>query len=676
SAKENMSDLEGYKSWLAQLQGQPSFKNNYWCAMLAKDLEENSEISVGMKIPYSIVERELEKEQEKDNVNHSIILRHWIVDLLKAYNEDVNATNYEEVLRDFLASDNILPADITSPLTPSTSFHSLPTECKLWIFYTLRTYKKPSCDLKSIAKDPLSNTYYIVTVPECRLYVKIGKPGDVAVSIDEETSKQQAWESLYRFVHAQQWILLCEGQDSWDVVWKKFLSFKLNNLYNYIKPEMVIKLCGQNVQMMLKEEQRKKFEEDFKKINANELHNARKYCGDAINNLEAELAPTNLNGPVHQDASGSQAAKQHSPQNKKIKCQYFPQCKRKATCKFFHPIYDCRNFPVGKWCPGQRCLFKHGPCPEDENCADLKCVYDHYKSLPVHVRKQAVKKYGSLSRAPSLGNLSQYSSKSRRPSIEEIANEEQSICSEDYYSADSNSDKVDSNPQEQKWCTFLRFCNKKTTTCKYKHPNEKCTKFPECPKGGTCKFLHDVCENDGVCSKEKCDYEHVRPFSISNRWCRHASGCRKFGCTFIHPKECLGPCPTPNNCWMYHPPAQGPMGPVYTPGPVFPGAPGMFPPPPHQIRYGFGPDFTRPAPFPPGPGFPGVGRGGYAPRNMPMGYPPRGGFGTRQDQPPHPPRPTTPGGQPSHPPPTPAQSESIDANREFYDRKRSREQGC
>lgn len=84
------------------------------------------------------------------------IYRHWLVHLLKDYfgdsrfahiltnnNEIINSIhNYEERLREFLERENVLPLNIALPLTPFTSFHNLPTDCKFWILNTLKTHKK------------------------------------------------------------------------------------------------------------------------------------------------------------------------------------------------------------------------------------------------------------------------------------------------------------------------------------------------------------------------------------------------------------------------------------------------------------------------------------------------------------------------------------------------------
>ncbi|GMT27312.1 hypothetical protein PFISCL1PPCAC_18609, partial [Pristionchus fissidentatus] len=117
------------------------FVNNYWCALLSFSMSKHCQNT--FNIPFFIVEEELEKENDNvhmDDVSNVYIrhyLRHFLVHLLKESRPETTLSNYESSLREFLDQQYIHPTGIASPLTFSTSFHCLPTECKLWILCSL-----------------------------------------------------------------------------------------------------------------------------------------------------------------------------------------------------------------------------------------------------------------------------------------------------------------------------------------------------------------------------------------------------------------------------------------------------------------------------------------------------------------------------------------------------------
>ncbi|GMS79097.1 hypothetical protein PENTCL1PPCAC_1272 [Pristionchus entomophagus] len=808
-----MADLAGYQLWLAKQQHQYLFINNYWCAMLAYDMTDNNS-SESFKIPYFIVEEELLKENNNVNLENqkdayiSNALRHWLVHLLNEFNKETNVTNYEEVLRDFFQQvDNILPSGVSNPLSPSTSFHNLPTECKLWILYTLRNHGKSNKrSLRTITKDQLGNTYHIV--PDCRLYVRITRTENNP-PIDYENVKYHPWGSLYRFVLSQPCILLCENENQWDPVWKAFMSFKLNNLYYAIRPTMTVELSKLNAVIMMRDGLRLDFEEtmskmapvqkapkkkrqkkkkvavasaviisevdalkiDIEAVIVNDplvsnillptptevkpkpqsnkssekcwqfpqcpLENTcpyvhpkfpcskfpncphgwkciwlHEFCPNDANCAEPNCAYEHINStptyhriprqpitasprPVASvTALARNVSEQSTPQTaedasrpastpvtrqyistsdqRKMRCQYFPQCK-KNPCTYIHPTLKCRKFAEGKKCGGRYCFGLHGICPKDGSCDDWKCVYEHEKSLPIFLRKRSTQSAttnqskGTLSRANSVSNLSTCSGRSYR-SRKSVTFEDDSDT-DSLVSANTKKNSTDLKPVgilrppggQTRASRSGASCTKQG--CKLSHIVKKCPVFPRCPNGGLCIFEHELCANDGVCSKENCDYKHILLHPISKKWCTSGSRCKRVGCWFIHPKECVGRCPTPDDCWMYHnpAPARPPTGPGkrsgFAPGPGFPVEPGYLPMPPFLprpagINYGYGPDFGyRPGPvFPPGPGYgfapaPHMGPGGFwqAPD-----FPP-GGYGLRPGEPPRaaPPRSTGP----SSPPP-------------------------
>ncbi|GMS79090.1 hypothetical protein PENTCL1PPCAC_1265, partial [Pristionchus entomophagus] len=801
---ELMTDLNGYQVWLSNQKGKPAFINNYWSALLAHEMDQNKE-SDTFKIPYFIVEEELMKEDKNMNVPnkekayYSSALINWIVHLLKPYNDRATVHNYEEVLRDFLDMECVLPTGIDHPLTMSTSFHFLPTECKSWIFYMLQTHNKAPSALKALYTDTkLGNVYYLF--PDCRLYVHITKSDIITLPIGEDRLLQP-WGSLYRFVHMQQWIMLCEDKDGWDVVWKAFMSYKQNNAYGAIRRSIESELYMLNLCMNQRYHQRTEFDDflnslapilrpgeaktemvissnvhtaaddsdnesftscmealDVKERNLSTIEARKKpharlitrrcwhfpqcrtkqceythprtrcknlpncrngwkctylhdycprdaYCEEpncpnehkhsppTFFRVRRDMDTTNrpvASGPPLQNTTSDQSAKltnepprpqpaaasNKGPKDTKRRCHYYPQCTKETNkyCKFWHPSKMCTYFASGKKCAGSRCLFKHGTCATDGECRDLKCAYEHFKSPPVLVRMNAEKRNnGSLSRATSVSNLSVISGRSRRKSVAfDDDSDDESVRAKSIKTnstADQSTEKSMEKPDRER-CYFRTRCNRRDT-CEYEHPSKKCPAFPRCPNGGLCIFLHEVCKNDGVCGKENCDYEHNEPHELDNKWCRNKSRCKKLGCKFIHPKECIGPCPTPDECWMYHRPVPPPprqnsgagfLRPGYGPGPSFPGGAGygpmqqqFGPPPPACMRYGYGPDSgyrpTGPG-YPQGPGVPPMhGYGSPGPAPYGPGYT-RGPGGTSPVPSPRtnvPHRPTTPGPSPLPP---------------------------
>ncbi|GMR56537.1 hypothetical protein PMAYCL1PPCAC_26732 [Pristionchus mayeri] len=750
-----MADIDGYREWLATVQHQPAFINNNWCAMLAHDMEVNSD---DFKIPYSIVEEELMKEEHNVNLkfgwHFSIALRHWLASLLKPFNANASVFNYEEDLREFLGRANILPLGIFNPLTPETSFHCLPTECKLWIFYALRNHTKPSSNPSPIAKDSFGNAYYIL--PSCRLYVRIDRAEKIALPIDEARINSEAWGSLYRHVHSKPCKLLCEDKDGWELVWNAFQLYRLFNLQYTIRPEIEAKFSQRNLNEVTRDKQRKEFEEKLHKlapvprartskqgmsstdcettdastlissvendigdltmkdqepqstpIEAKEqvkpvkistqqeivgkcwtfpqcpLKNKCRYVHPTIPCTEFPNCPRGFEclflhetcpndaqceepnctfehregiPTYHRIPRGESQRPVASivpvrrgnvshPEMKKKRCQFFPQCKNGDHCRYFHPVHDCKKLADGSKCNVQKCLFKHGPCPNDGACKNFRCTYEHYKSPPVIERILAAKKNkGALNRANSTNDLSDIpeqeetkESLSRASSIGNL-----SRCSVRWsgrkksvtFDFDSDGESVKSTRKESTEqrpvgilrpsginslgrCKFGTRCSNEI--CEFTHPREKCPAFPKCPNGGACIFLHDVCKNDGVCSKENCDFEDLLPHNIDNNWCKNGSRCKKVGCKFLHPQECIGRCPTPNGCWKYHRLAHQPLP---TPRQLVPSLVSSEYDPRFGQGFGFQGEHYNVPPFGPPPDA-GYGYGGYMPPFAPgSGYAP------------------------------------------------------
>jgi len=61
----------------------------------------------------------------------------------------------------------------------------------------------------------------------------------------------------------------------------------------------------------------------------------------------------------------------------KIRCKYWPTCKRGDACVYFHPIEQCANWPNCSF--GSECWYIHPqmPCKYGVHCNRPNCVYTH-----------------------------------------------------------------------------------------------------------------------------------------------------------------------------------------------------------------------------------------------------------------------------------------------------------
>ncbi|GMT10407.1 hypothetical protein PFISCL1PPCAC_1704, partial [Pristionchus fissidentatus] len=333
------------------------------------------------------------------------------------------------------------------------------------------------------------------------------------------------------------------------------------------------------------------------------------------------------------------------------RCQHFPRCSFSAQdCRFFHPEEPCKKieagFPCVRWC-----RFKHGPCPEDGGCRNDDCIYEHYKSLPVAMRKRrnnnnqpprgmrrsdsqaSLGRMSTVSASTngrqstmrrsdsreSLGTISTVAgdgrqSRMRRPSIgrsgynKSRSSDEESIA--------SSAAALNNKKRIKIRCGFFRECTNEN--CEYVHPTEQCKAFPKCPNGGGCIFLHKTCPDDGVCCNERCTNEHEERHHVNKKWCPKGSFCKKIDCDKLHPEECIHPCPTPGNCWKYHRPSPSPTIRPQNNRNVPPTSPyGVLPMNPNAM----GPYGPNPMMFPPFPPYPM-----YQNQMGPTGGPPLGPY--------------------------------------------------
>ncbi|GMR51762.1 hypothetical protein PMAYCL1PPCAC_21957, partial [Pristionchus mayeri] len=75
------------------------------------------------------------------------------------------------------------------------------------------------------------------------------------------------------------------------------------------------------------------------------------------------------------------------------RCIYFPKCRRSdEECDFIHPRLECKRFPS---CPGVYCRLLHLVCPNDGNCPNIECAYEHKVTLPSLRRMHYAKMNGT-----------------------------------------------------------------------------------------------------------------------------------------------------------------------------------------------------------------------------------------------------------------------------------------
>ncbi|KAF8384946.1 hypothetical protein PRIPAC_74088 [Pristionchus pacificus] len=125
----------------------------------------------------------------------------------------------------------------------------------------------------------------------------------------------------------------------------------------------------------------------------------------------------------------------------------------------------------------------------------------------------------------------------------------------DWTSEESEESTIELSNKRQERCRFWPKCRESDEDCIYIHPRTKCTRFPYCPYGSACLFLHGTCRNDGVCTRESCPYEHTLRRSVRAPPCKYGAQCYGTNCSYAHPAECTRrACPGPTGCSFYHPP--------------------------------------------------------------------------------------------------------------------------
>jgi hypothetical protein len=89
-------------------------------------------------------------------------------------------------------------------------------------------------------------------------------------------------------------------------------------------------------------------------------------------------------------------------------------------------------------------------------------------------------------------------------------------------------------------CAFYPKCNKQD--CPFFHPSEPCKKFPSCPFGDKCRYVHPEipCKFGAKCTRPNCNYVHPKKNEVP---CKFGAACTNPKCPFFHPKEAKEACP-------------------------------------------------------------------------------------------------------------------------------------
>ncbi|GMT10408.1 hypothetical protein PFISCL1PPCAC_1705 [Pristionchus fissidentatus] len=419
-----MANSNGYTQWLADFQCKRGFVNNYWCAALLFSMNKRSQRT--FNIPYFIIEEELEKENKnvhldslsKVYVSHP--LTHFLVHLLKQCRPDTTLSNYESSLREFLNQQYILPPGIANPLTPSTSFHSLPTECKLWILCCLMDYA--TFDLGHLYKDKDRNNFYLIS--PCRLYVRIESPDEKSFPFDDDQLNSFAWGSLFRHLNYIHFKLLSENKQEWDVIWQALLKHKANNVYNAIRTRVEMEFAKCTSLMIQRDNERRDFNKFLSSLspipaitpkeNNQDVFNSNMPMNEAapkdcVSNPSEERSQEGLIDVTQKKEKIREVSKMENENEMEAKakrrCRRFPQCHPHLVpnCPYKHPRTLCRYFPNPP-CRGMFCSYRHPFCSNDGRCEDDRCPFEHEKSQPTlsRQRRNTVERPGNVPRQKSV----------------------------------------------------------------------------------------------------------------------------------------------------------------------------------------------------------------------------------------------------------------------------------
>ncbi|GMS79094.1 hypothetical protein PENTCL1PPCAC_1269, partial [Pristionchus entomophagus] len=611
---------ESYRQWIANYQYKPGFVNNYFSAVLFLNMNDNHKLDQEFPIPLSLLEEELGREDlnvslQADRATISISIKYLIIHLLRKVRTEkrVTVSNYEDILRSTLNLGGILPEGVTNPLTLSTSFHCLPSVCKIYIIDTLRRVAKlPSSNVSEIGIDTERNMFYVL--PDGRVYVYVKVGNDIPTT--DVWFQNQTWFPLYQHTLRFKFNLMSETDEQWALVERDLRIYGQQGIIISVNSILAASLKQRKKALSDAWLAREMFFLFISPTVASEtpeppLRQSLASPTDATRDALAEMSvadwntkcpyfpqcrkknrceaihPTDdcnnffehrscpglaclfLHGPcpIDGDCDDENCIHEHyksppvvlrtkrqsraGPNKKNIRCQHFPNCRTSAEkCGFVHPVKECRKFIESVCVQGRLCVYLHGDCPEDGYCEDDECPHEHYKSPPVAQRQREPRQRYNRSMSRRRSMSRAAYERSRRDSSPDYDSRNRSYLSNSAEYSDEDESPV-TKPLEQR-CRFFPGCENKK--CAYIHPKENCKAFPNCPYGGACLYVHKTCPKDGVCVKLNCNHEHYVRRSIGKLWCRNGSVCKKQRCDFLHPKECKAPCSSPGTCWMYHPP--------------------------------------------------------------------------------------------------------------------------
>jgi hypothetical protein len=174
----------------------------------------------------------------------------------------------------------------------------------------------------------------------------------------------------------------------------------------------------------------------------------------------------------HTEPDGAPATKQ-----RKMRCQFWPNC-RNPTCRFWHPVEPCKNFPRCQF--GDECLFIHPACQYGIACTRPGCHFAHPQRGGGGGGHGGTMVGGRMLMPQILpmGLASVPAPPSSRSSVP---------CRNGYA------------------------CPGRLNSCSFKHPPPACKFGTACRRMG-CSFAHGTpCRNGSTCTTPGCTFVHEPP---------------------------------------------------------------------------------------------------------------------------------------------------------------------
>ncbi|GMT10782.1 hypothetical protein PFISCL1PPCAC_2079, partial [Pristionchus fissidentatus] len=502
-----------YLLWLKKLKLKDGFMDSSCYAAVSLGLKSVFR-KESFRVPYFILDEELRKEH--NNVREltsclgqnerctyvSPAIRQLLIHTLQLCEPQKRVTRSTMMshLRSFLSRPRILPLNISNPLNASfISFHCLPTECKLYLLNLLFHQTPKVLDTCThLGNDSIGNKFYLGQ--DARVFVAMKNDPDTNLYDEYEwkTVEHEAWGDLYRFIKTE--------MPKWKLVAETEQDWDV----------MEVKLTSLNEkELWARMKSHKKSALTARSASINDKSRVKERS-----TMESMLSRLS-------ESDDSEKRKDKIPDDPS------PERARKLQSKIEKLEKELRSLRVGR-----------DSTKTDTTTTSSKRVI---KKKPLfdtrRVRVTRVKK--------------EQPPEPFRDRIEEKKGEGETTTT----SEESEESTVELGGKRQERCRFWPNCREGDDECAYIHPTVKCKRFPYCPYGSACLFLHGTCKNDGVCTRESCPFEHTLRRTVRAPPCKYGAACHSINCSFAHPPECTRRiCPGPSCCSFYHPPRRGNTG--------------------------------------------------------------------------------------------------------------------